>query len=229
MTLVDFNPAQAMGEEISRVLSVYKQEEKPVLLFLSGGTAFSPLEYIPPKMLSGMVTLTTLDERYAPSGLNSNFVALSRTSFFKNAQMEGVQVIDTCVLAGESQKELADRIDADVRAWMIEHPNGVLLAVAGVGADGHTAGMMPYPEDRVKFAELFEGERLFVAYDASGKNQFPLRVTATMTLLRKLNHAFLYARGEEKREALRRMKAEGVLAECPARIFQEIPTTLYSG
>lgn len=229
MTLVPFNPAQMLGEALTKTLSEYQASDTPVLLFLSGGSSLEPLAYVKPETMSGLVTITTLDERHDPSGLNSNFRALARTDFFKQVQLQGAQVIDTCVLLGESHTELADRIETDVRAWMIEHPHGVLLAVAGLGADGHTAGIMPHPEDRVTFAERFEGDRYFVAYDASGKNPIAHRVTATITLLRKLTHAFLYAHGAEKRAARVAMKEEGSLAECPARIYQSIPTTFYFG
>lgn len=229
MTLVSFNPAQMLGEALTKMLLEYRSAGTPVLLFLSGGSSLEPLAYVKPETMSGLVTLTTLDERHDPSGLNSNFRALARTEFFKQAQLQGAQVIDTCVLLGESHTELADRIETDVRAWTIEHPHGVMLAVAGVGADGHTAGIMPYSEDRVAFTERFEGERFFVAYDASGKNPLAHRVTATMTLIRKLTHVFVYARGAEKREARVAMKEQGPLAECPARIYQSVPATFYFG
>lgn len=229
MTLVSFNPAQTLGEALTKVLSEYQSAGTPILLFLSGGSSLEPLAYVKPEAMSGLLTITTLDERHDPSGLNSNFRALARTEFFKQAQLRGVQVIDTCVFLGESHADLADRIETDVHAWLIEHPHGVLLAVAGVGTDGHTAGMMPHPEDRVTFTERFEGERFFVAYDAAGKNPIAHRVTATMTLLRKLTHVFLYARGTEKRAARALMKTPGPLAECPARIYQSIPTTFYFG
>lgn len=229
MTLVPFNPAQMLGEALTKMLLEYKSSGTPVLLFLSGGSSLEPLAYVKPETMSGLVTLTTLDERHDPSGLNSNFRALARTEFFKQAQLQGAQVIDTCVLLGESHTELADRIETDVRAWLIEHPHGVLLAVAGLGADGHTAGIMPYPEDRVAFTERFEGERFFVAYDATGKNPITRRVTATLTFIRKLSHVFLYAHGAEKRAARVAIKETGPLAGCPARIYQSVPTTFYFG
>lgn len=219
--------ATFLAGDLSRMLADHQKRAVPVLLFLSGGSALTALDGIAPESLGGLITITTLDERYDPSGRNANFVALSRAPFFRRAEMRGVQIIDTCVLVGESQAELADRMESEVRAWKVQYPQGVCIAIAGVGADGHVAGIMPYPEDPPRFVELFEGERWFTAYDAGNKSKFHLRVTATMTFLRELTHTFVYMQQNGKEAAVEKMKTSGSLAECPARVLQEIPGALY--
>ncbi|OHA81496.1 MAG: hypothetical protein A2675_03440 [Candidatus Yonathbacteria bacterium RIFCSPHIGHO2_01_FULL_51_10] len=219
--------ATFLAGDLSRMLMDYQKRAIPTLLFLSGGSALTALDGITPESLSGLITITTLDERYDPTGRNANFVALSKAPFFRRAEMRGVQIVDTCVLVGESQTELADRMESEVRAWKTQYPQGVCIAIAGVGAEGHIAGMMPYPENPPRFAELFEGERWFIGYDAKNKNEFPLRVTATMTFLRKLTHVFAYIQQKGKEAAIEKMKTPGPLAECPARVLQEIPGALY--
>jgi 6-phosphogluconolactonase/glucosamine-6-phosphate isomerase/deaminase len=97
--------------------------------------------------------------------------------------------------------------------------------------DGHTSGMMPFPEDPNKFTELFDGEdktKLVTGYDATGKNPYPLRITTTMNLMRKINKAIIYVVGENKREALTRlMDPKTNLATIPAAILKEIPGDVY--
>jgi 6-phosphogluconolactonase/glucosamine-6-phosphate isomerase/deaminase len=87
--------------------------------------------------------------------------------------------------------------------------------------------MMPFPEDKDRFAALFDdgdSEHLVVGYDAGDKNQYSKRVTTTMNLMRKIDTAIAYVMGENKREALTRMLNEtGDTAETPARILKEIP------
>lgn len=223
----DSRRAQSMGEDISRLLVSLEKQGRPALFFVSGGSALEPLESVSSEALSGLVTITTLDERYDPSGKHSNFVALAKTHFFRRAQMREAKVIDTSVLPNESHKELTQRTSEEVRVWMKENPQGVLIGAAGIGIDGHTAGIMPYPEDPQFFTQMFEGEQLFVAYDAGEKNSIPLRITTTMTFLRRLNQVFVYSRGDEKKAAIERMRTEGSLAECPARILVSINANFY--
>lgn len=223
----DSRRAQAMGEDISRLLISLQKQGRPALLFVSGGSALEPLESVSSESLSGLLTITTLDERYDPTGKNSNFVALTKTPFFRRAQMRETQVVDTGVLFNESPEELAARIRGDVGAWMKENPHGALIGVAGIGIDGHTAGIMPFSEDPQFFTHTFESEQLFVSYDAGEKNPIPLRITATMTLVRRLNQVFVYSRGNEKQAAIKRMRTEGSLAECPARILVNINANFY--
>ena len=97
----------------------------------------------------------------------------------------------------------------------------------GMGPDGHTAGIMPFPEDENRFDVLFQNsEKWVVGYDAEEKNQYPLRVTTTIPFLRMVDYALLYCVGENKKEALKRVLADGgVYAETPARVIREMATT----
>ncbi|MHB8651823.1 MAG: 6-phosphogluconolactonase [Minisyncoccota bacterium] len=219
--------ARAMGEDMGKMLVDIKKSRRAMLLFLSSGSAFDALKYIPDDSLGGFLSITMLDERYDPNGKNSNFAALTRLPFFSRAQMCGVQLIDTCVSLGERADELCARIESDVHAWILEHPNGMLAATAGVGADGHTAGIMPFPESPECFVELFKNEHWFVSYNTGEKNPIPHRVTSTITFLQTLDRVFVYAVGEEKREALAAMQREGSLAECPARILLQLRAQFY--
>ena len=75
----------------------------------------------------------------------------------------------------------------------------------GIGPDGHTVGIMPFPENPARFGELFENETVWVAgYDARGKSQYPLRATVTIPFLRtQVNESIAYVTGSEKQNALK--------------------------
>ena len=79
-----------------------------------------------------------------------------------------------------------------------------------------------------KFLELFEGDRWVISYDASGKNQYSERVTTTNTFLRRIDEAFVFVIGEEKKMALENMQKNGSVAEVPARILAEINAKVYT-
>ena len=122
----------------------------------------------------------------------------------------------------------ARRMEAAWLEWVKQFPDGKIFATLGMGPDGHTAGIMPYPENKDLFKRLFEDVKLrVVGYDADGKHEYRLRATATPTFLRtEVDAAIIYVTGAEKREALQRVLADtGSLAETPARVWKDMRNT----
>jgi len=213
------------GELLRALLMDAKEHTQSVLLLLSGGSAFSLLDAIPKDALGEQVTIGVLDERFSQDEADNNSFQLTGTKFYANAYAVGVSFIDTRAGAAETQALLADRFEKALHEWAEAHVDGVIIATMGVGADGHTAGIMPFPENPVLFQKLFEDKTKWVAaYDAGTKNPYPFRVTVTMPFLRtQVDHAVVYAVGEEKKSALEKvLLVEGSLAETPARIFHEM-------
>jgi 6-phosphogluconolactonase/glucosamine-6-phosphate isomerase/deaminase len=97
------------------------------------------------------------------------------------------------------------------------------MATMGIALDGHTAGIMPFPDEPERFHDLFERERWIIAYDASGKNAFPYRVTTTFTFLRHVDIVGIYLVGEEKGTMFRQLMEGNDLAEIPGRIVKSLP------
>lgn len=117
------------------------------------------------------------------------------------------------------------RLEASLHGWMAAHPDALVIATMGIGADGHTAGVMPFPEDETYFHKTFlDAERWVVGYDAGTKSPYPDRVTTSLAFLRDIvSSAVVYAVGTDKRSALERILAStGSLAETPARILSEM-------
>lgn len=101
----------------------------------------------------------------------------------------------------------------------------MIFITQGIGEDGHTAGMMPYPEDPALFQSLFvDTDRWVVGYDAEAKNTCPKRVTATIPFLRNIvSESIVFMCGSEKRAALERVvNREGTVAKTPALILHEM-------
>ncbi len=212
------NAAQAVEEILAEVLG------RPVLFLVSGGSWFPVLDKIRPAVLGENVTVSMLDERNSRDPQVNNFAQLTGTDFYTSAEMRGVNFIDTRVGGHESQDELRERWARSLHSWWQKYnKEACLVATLGMGEDGHTAGIMPFPEDAEMFNYLFNGSRWVVSYDAGEKSEHSQRVTTTLTFLRSLSYGIVYAAGEEKREALERTVSEdGALAETPARIFQEV-------
>jgi len=200
----------------------------PTLCLFSGGSAFSILNLLPIPADASVCTIGVLDERYTANPKESNFRQLVASDFCTRMLSAGASAIDTWPHSGESASELAIRFEYALRLWSTTHPDGRILITQGMGPDGHTSGMMPLPDDPEKFGELFDNEAHWVAaYDATGKNPYPSRVTTTCAFLRHVDTSIFLITGEEKRPAYTRLLTKhGDLTHTPARIVREMKSVL---
>jgi 6-phosphogluconolactonase/glucosamine-6-phosphate isomerase/deaminase len=214
--------AQAAAVAGAALTAAVDTGDIPVLLLLSGGSAFAVLDAVDESVLGPNVTVGMLDERYSPDPAVNNFAQLSALRFFAVARSRGCGWIDTLVVPGETMADLAARFDRSLRQWTETNPAGRIVATMGIGPDGHTAGIMPYPEDDAGFSGRFgDPDVPVVAYDAGDKNPYRFRVTVTLPFLRDVDTAIVFACGENKRGPLQRVLADtGTLSETPARIIR---------
>ncbi len=220
---------QEAGAYFSSLLM--KMESEPALILFSSGSALEILMHVTVPENTSNLTLGVLDERFTKDPKENNFATLKETIFFKNTVARGAHAIDTS-MRFERVETLAETMSSAWKKWIENNPSGHILATFGMGADGHTAGIMPYAEDPGMFDILFEDTRMaVVGYDARGKNPIPLRATATLPFLRThITGGAGYITGVNKKPALERVLAEdGIYAETPARVLRDIQTlTLFT-
>jgi len=197
---------------------------KSVLFLVSGGSGFDILNELKEELFTAQVTVGVIDERFTTDPKVNNFLQLKNSDFYRKAMARGVTLIETIPHEGETVEDMAKRFEDDLKDWRIGHQDGVVIALMGIGRDGHTAGMMAYPEDVRTFQFLFEDSDVWVTgYDAGNRNQYPLRVTSTMPFLRKIDTAIVYAVGDAKKNAIVAICApEGSLNKTPGRIIHEM-------
>lgn len=214
----------AATSALSTELSHLAEAKTPVLVLVSGGSALQLLNDIQESGLTPQVTLGVLDERYSMDPQINNFLQLKQTTLYSKALAQGCHFIDTSVQAAESQEDLRARFESALQQWKDANPSGHIVITQGMGPDGHTSGVLPFPEDPEKFAQLFLNPSVWVAtYDATGKNQYPLRVTTTLSFLQRVDISIMFICGEDKRAALSFVLAnEGILAQTPARIARDM-------
>jgi 6-phosphogluconolactonase/glucosamine-6-phosphate isomerase/deaminase len=212
------------ARDISRKLKEFRDiEHRDVLFLSSGGSALSVLDRIDEDAIGSYLTIGIFDERHDPSNRTSNYAQLRKTDFYKRAVARGCRLIDTTTTKNQTKEELADYYERELRDWRERHPRGAIMATMGIAVNGHTAGIMPFPEDEKSFHELFEGERWIVAYDAGNKDPFPHRITTTFTFLRYVDLVGVYVVGKEKSEMFRELVAHDGNAQLPGRIIKSLP------
>lgn len=218
---------KSAAEVLEGLLKKYKQ--KPMLLMLSGGSAMGLLDFVDTASFGKHVTITVLDERHSKDPKVNNFAQLVETEFYRNLkEKKGIDFRDTQVQGRETLERLTERFGDYIEEWIRSYQpeaDEKIIITQGIGEDGHTAGIMPYPENPELFRKLFADPKRWVAgYDAGKKNPYPLRVTVNLPFLRqKVDHSIVYIVGENKRKVLERVLAgKGTLQETPARIIHEM-------
>lgn len=197
--------------------------DKGLLLLLSGGSSLALVENIDTKNFSKAVTIGVLDERYSDDTQVNNFRLITQTNFYHKSLSAGANFIDTRIANGESSEELGQRFESALKRWCAENPEGRIIITQGIGINGHTSGIMPFPEDPAKFVKMFDDERWVIAYDATGKDSHASRVTTTLPFLRSVDASILFVCGEDKRPALARaLDTNGEMATTPARVIWDM-------
>lgn len=192
-----------LGREISKLLFLLKDVQ--VLLFVSGGSSLTVLPYTENEDYSH-VTISVLDERFGKTNENNNFSQLKLLPWSDYFLKKGGKFISTKILKGDTQKKLAERFEKEIENWMNINKKGKMIALFGMGSDGHTAGIFPFPEDSEMFNKIFDSKNIIASYDAAEKNIFPNRITTTNAIFKKIEIGFAFICGEEKRKALNDFK-----------------------
>lgn len=190
--------AAAAGEALNKLLA--ENRKRPILLLLSGGSALSILNYIEPSSLSENLTITMLDERFSSAPQVNNFLQLQKCNFYRLAQEANANFLNTLPRLKESIEDMRARLENSFKKWQKTNPRGKILATMGMGADGHIAGIFPYPDNLKFFKSTFENSHLYAAYSAVGKHQHEDRITATLTLFRNIDESIVFICGAEKKD-----------------------------
>lgn len=214
--------AAAAGEALNNLL--LENSQIPILLLLSGGSAFSLLDYVNAKNTGEHLTVAMLDERFSADEKINNFAQLQKTDFYALAFAAGSNFFGSLPRPGETLDNLARRMENNLRQWHAENPKGIILATLGMGPDGHTAGIFPFPENPEKFRQLFESQNWTAAYDAQNNNLHGLRITATVEFFKLIDFGLVYVCGEEKEPKLKELLTGKILATnlLPANAWHEV-------
>ncbi len=207
-------------KRISQDIIALLRDDKRVLWLVSGGSAVLPQVEIMKYIISGaegkleQLVVLPVDERYGPTGHDtSNSEQMRRAGFspsktvWHDVLANNVSFGGTIVFYGSMVQTAFDNAD-------------VVVATLGLGADAHTAGILP------NSPAVEDNESPVVGYEWTDFR----RMTVGLTQLRKINIAYVLAYGDNKEEALQRLqKNTEPLSALPAKVLYDIPdVTIYN-
>lgn len=206
----------AIADMLDRALSAHMY----VLWLVSGGSNI-PLQVATMQLLRKRcanrlhnLTIYCVDERYgAPGHADSNYAQLKKAGF-KPGDAEWIDI-------------LADNLSLDMTLDRYHHlvqesfkKADYVVATCGIGADGHTAGILPR-------SNASRQKTLGVVSDRSPNL---MRLTLTAQQLLRCNQVIVCAFGVAKLMALRRLRDNTEsIEQLPAAIYHQIAhTVVYS-
>lgn len=197
---------------------LYAIVDQRTVLYLSGGSTpkvlyerFAAEE----KLVPGAIGV--VDERFGPKfHETSNEKMFQNTGMLRYLRMRSIPFYP--ILEGKSREQTTEKYDGQLRTLNATYQRSV--AILGIGADGHTAGIPAQSSGfRVQGLEVSDNYDLVMEYnDTSGK--YGERVTMTFLALSMMDVLLVLVFGEEKKKALALMFQDGREEEIPARFFK---------
>src|SRR6266702_4646630 len=180
-------------EAIARGLDRALQSKLKVLWLLSGGSNVE-IEMAVLKRLKHAtaenLTISMIDERYVPlESANSNWHAMLNAGLNGKKTKLEPPIVDWSLSLKDAAIDWAQRLGRAIK------DADVVIGQFGIGADGHTAGILPDTPG------VHEEKELVIGY----KGKDFERLTTTPAVFHELDLAVVVAMGEAKKPALERM------------------------
>ena len=207
ITFVKSTDSEEIARFIAQKIQLKLDEGKKVLWLVPGGSAIKIVvaaRYGLTRNLQAL-TVSLTDERYGPDGhVDSNWEQLTRAGF----NFDGIMRVP--ILTGLDLAATTNTFNGFLAQALKD--NDYSVGVFGMGADGHTSGVLP-------------GSPAVSSEDFCTSYQGPdfIRITTTPRFITLLSEAFLYTSGEAKHHQLELLNQDVPLAEQPAQALKLVP------
>lgn len=198
------NPSDEIAKATASIINQNLKENINTLWLLAGGSAIDFYRIIP-KYLDWKLDFSNLkvslgDERYDKNPLHetATWPIFRELELFKRLEKRGTTIHN--VLEGNAIDIEAGRMNAFVQK-SLDNKDFLLLNL-GIGADGHTAGIIPLKSDTL-FSKIYLEGNYVVSHNKGG--QHPNRITISPKLITSANEILSYAVGEEKKKTLEKL------------------------
>ncbi len=201
----DKDPIQAAAEYLGTTIRDRLRDSESVLWLVSGGStiavASKAAEYLH-DIDAGTLTVMLVDERYGLVGHDdSNWQQLLVAGF----DLPHAQLLPT--LIGQTLPETMTDYQTHLSDQFLL--SSFKVGLFGMGADGHTGGIMPG-------SEAVSSTELVSDYDCTGYT----RITMTPQAIQQLDEAVLVAIGKEKWPQLAHIKDDLPMDEQPVQALK---------
>lgn len=203
------------------------REHRPVLFLVSGGStagiaiaAIDALRNLSTTQgfdMRGLFSVSLIDERFGPAGHeHSNW----RQLLDGGLPVESIRTLPLLLDACDDQVAFGSavgRFEAMLADAARKETSGELLIVGllGIGADGHTAGILPGSPACAE-NDLGPAAPLATGY----KSDIHTRITITPAFFQYLDISIAYATGSEKWPALARLREMLPICDHPAQLLK---------
>jgi 6-phosphogluconolactonase len=192
---------------IARGLDRALQSNLKVLWLLSGGSNISVEMDVLAQLKHATrhnLTISMIDERFVPiDSPNSNWHALLDAGLTGEKARLEPPIINWELGLRSAATDWAERLQK------VLGEADVVIGQFGIGADGHTAGILPHTKG------VHEVEQLVVGY----KGKDFERLTTTSSLFARLDLAAVVAMGTSKKPVLERMQGDISAEDQPAQLL----------
>ena len=217
-------PDVAIAHALSSEFEKHKNTE--ILLLLSGGSALQLLDLLDTAYLNEYVTIMMMDERFTSNPRENNFLQMTKTAFYTIVLSQGVRIIPSAPTEDELHELFTQRIEKELTSYTILNPEAVIIALFGIGTDGHTAGI--FPMDKKHFIDIYGQGQLYTQVNYS-KNPIPKRCSITPKfIMQYVTKSFVYATGKKKQPIINTIQDPYELHELPAHIHKLIDSELFT-
>lgn len=205
----------AAGAYLAGRITELLKDNRKVLWLVPGGSAIavavSAAQQLTNLDLSNL-TVSLTDERYGEVGHNdSNWAQLTNQGLVLN----GADLHP--VLTGKPVKETIEQFNNFLRVKL--DVVDATIGLFGIGADGHTAGILPGSPAVTSqaFAAGYQADPYF-------------RITMTGPAIAKLDEAIVYAMDDSKRPVIEQLQTDVPVEQQPAQFLKQVPKLIiYNG
>jgi 6-phosphogluconolactonase/glucosamine-6-phosphate isomerase/deaminase len=210
------NTAQEATAKITKYILDAAKTHKSILLLVSGGSAITAEADVLRDVdgITQILSVLPMDERYGPYGHDdSNMAQLGKR--LKNGKATPFHDILEQNMSFDETVEHYSSLAQDLFA-LADH----IVAIFGIGPDGHTIGLLPGSPATTDAVSTVIGYSW----------QDYTRMTLGVSSLLQVNTAFVLAFGDAKKQALNRLRSNNdSFAELPAKILYDIAdVTIYN-
>lgn len=196
-------PKQSAIDNLAKAINQAIHEGKHVLWMISGGSTIDVTVQARNQLINTTnLVVMQVDERFGPVGhANSNWQQLLDRGFDTN------NLVCHPILIGEEFDSTASAYSSVLQKEF--EAADLVVGLLGVGADGHTAGILPG-------SPAVRDKNLLAAFIASDYQ----RITITPAAIAKINLAIVYAVGKEKAQALQSLQETIPISKQPAQALK---------